>query len=173
MVEKLTLGIDLGGTKINLGLVDNTDHLLFGSKSIHVSKEPNVVVDKIIEDIHDCFNKSGKKAKAVGIGVAGQIDNMGVVRGSPNLGWQDFPLKKELEKKLDLPVFVINDVRAATWAEWSFGIGRGITDLVVLFVGTGVGGGVISSGKVLKGCTNSGGELGHITIVSSGRKCRC
>ena len=70
-------------------------------------------------------------------------------------------------------MLVTNDVRAATWGEWLYGSGRGVEDLAVLFVGTGVGGGVISGGNVISGCTNSGGELGHITIVSDGRKCHC
>jgi glucokinase len=89
------------------------------------------------------------------------------------LGWRNFSLKKELEKKLDLPMLVTNDVRAATWGEWRYGSGQGVDDLAVLFVGTGVGGGVITGGKVLSGCSNSGGELGHITLVYDGQKCRC
>jgi len=72
-----------------------------------------------------------------------------------------------------MPVVAINDVRAATWGEWRYGSGRGVDDLVVLFVGTGIGGGVISGGNLIVGCSNTGGELGHITIVLDGRNCRC
>ena len=72
-----------------------------------------------------------------------------------------------------MPVIVTNDVRAATWGEWRYGSGRGVDDLAVLFVGTGIGGGIISGGNLLGGCTNTGGELGHITIVYDGRKCHC
>jgi glucokinase len=89
------------------------------------------------------------------------------------LGWRNFPLKKELEKKLGYPVVVTNDVRATTWGEWRYGAGYGIDDLVVLFVGTGIGGGVISGGEVLTGSSNTAGELGHITLVYDGRKCHC
>ncbi|MFA5365554.1 MAG: ROK family protein [Candidatus Bathyarchaeia archaeon] len=170
----LTLGVDLGGTKVNVGLVDAAGRLLFGSKSlIHASKKPELVIADVLAGVDACLTKTGKQAKALGIGVAAQVGREGVVRGSPNLGWRNFDLKKELEKKLELPVYVTNDVRAATWGEWHYGDGRGVTDLVVLFVGTGVGGGVISGGNVISGCTNSGGELGHMTIVSEGRKCRC
>lgn len=169
-----TLGIDLGGTKVNLGIVDKNGHVLFGSKFLIGScKQPQMIIAKIVENIEKCLNESKNEAKAVGIGVAGQIDHNGIVRGSPNLGWKNFPLKIELEKKLGMPVIIINDVRAATLGEWYFGVGKGVKDLAVLFVGTGVGGGVIINGKVLKGHTNSGGELGHITIVSGGQKCRC
>lgn len=173
-MKSLTLGVDLGGTKLNLGLVDAAGRLLYAHKSmIHDSKEPEMVIADISAGVEACLSKTGQEAKALGIGVAAQVDQKGVVRGSPNLGWRNFPLKKKLEKQLGLPVFVTNDVRAATWGEWRYGSGRGVDDLVVLFVGTGVGGGIITGGKLLTGCTNSGGELGHITIVFDGRKCRC
>ncbi len=172
--KRITLGVDLGGTKINVGLVDSNGELLFVHKSlIGASKEPGKVVNKVVSNVNVCLNETGLDAKAIGIGAAAQVNNEGVVTSSPNLGWCNFPLKKKLEKKLGLPVVVTNDVRAATWGEWHYGLGKGVNNLVVLFVGTGVGGGVISEGKILKGCTNSGGELGHMTIVSGGRKCKC
>jgi len=174
MDDSLTLGVDLGGTKVNVGLVDAAGRLLFTHKSlIHASKEPEMVIADILAGVDVCLSKTGQKANALGIGVAAQVDREGVVRGSPNLGWRNVPLKKKLEKHLGLPVLVTNDVRVATWGEWRYGSGRGVDDLAVLFVGTGVGGGVISAGNVISGCTNSGGELGHITLVSDGRKCHC
>jgi len=173
-IKSLTLGVDLGGTKLNVGLVDAAGRLLSVHKSmINISKEPETVIADISAGVEVCLSKTGQEAKALGIGVAAQVDQKGVVRGSPNLGWRNVPLKKKLEKQLGLPVFVTNDVRAATWGEWRYGSGRGVDDLAVLFVGTGVGGGIITGGKLLTGCTNSGGELGHITIVFDGRKCRC
>jgi glucokinase len=172
--EPLTLGVDLGGTKVNVGLVDAAGRLLSSHKSpIHVSKEPERIIADILTGIDVCLSKTGQEAKALGIGVAAQVDRKGVVLGSPNLGWRNVPLKKKLERKLGLPVVVTNDVSAATWGEWLYGSGRGVDDLAVLFVGTGVGGGIITGGKLLSGCSNSGGELGHITIVYDGRKCRC
>ena len=174
MAKPLTLGVDLGGTKLNVGLVDSAGRLLFSHKSlIHVSKETETVIPDILAGVEVCLRKTGQEAEALGIGVAAQVTREGVVRGSPNLGWRNFPLKKKLESQLGLPVFVTNDVRAATWGEWRYGSGRGVDDLVVLFVGTGVGGGVVSGGNILSGCNNSGGELGHTTVVYDGRKCRC
>ena len=174
MDKPLTLGVDLGGTKINVGLVDAAGRLLVSHKSlIHVSKEAETVIPDILAGVEVCLSKTGQEAKALGIGVAAQVNREGVVRGSPNLGWRNFPLKKKLEKQLGLPVFVTNDVRAATWGEWRYGSGRGVNDLAVLFVGTGIGGGVVSGGNILFGCSNSGGELGHTTVVYDGRKCRC
>jgi glucokinase len=174
MNKTLTLGVDLGGTKLNVGLVDRRGHLLFSHKSmIHASKEPERIITDILAVIDRIHIKTGQEAKALGVGVAAQVDQKGVVRGSQNLGWQNVPLKKKLEKEAGLPVTVINDVNAATLGEWRYGSGKATNDLAVLFVGTGVGGGIITGGKLLSGCTNSGGELGHITIVYDGRKCHC
>jgi len=172
--DSLTLGVDLGGTKLNVALVDATGRILSAHKSpIHPEKEPERVIADILTGIDRCLSKTGQKAEALGIGVAAQVDQKGVVRGSQNLGWRNVPLKKKLEKQLGLPVAVTNDVNAATWGEWRYGSGRGVDDLAVLFVGTGIGGGIITGGNLLAGCTNSGGELGHITIVYDGRKCHC
>jgi glucokinase len=174
MDKPVTLGVDLGGTKVNVALVDRSGRLLSAHKSmIHASKEPERVVADIQTAMDTCLNKTAQEVEAVGIGVAAQVDQKGVVRGSQNLGWRKFPLKKKLEKEFGLPVAVTNDVNAATLGEWRYGAGRGVDDLAVLFVGTGVGGGVITGGKLLSGCSNSGGELGHITVVYDGRKCHC
>jgi glucokinase len=174
ITEPLTLGVDLGGTKVNVALMDASGRLLHAYHSlIHASKEPNRVIADIRAGVDGCLSKTGLEAEALGIGVAAQVDLAGVVHGSPNLGWRNFPLKKELEKQLGLPVLVTNDVRAVTWGEWRYGAGKGVDDLGVLFVGTGIGGGVISGGEVLSGCSNAAGELGHITLVYGGRKCRC
>jgi len=170
----LTVGVDIGGTKINVGLMDPEGRLLFVQHSqFDASKEPERIIDDISAGIEVCFSKTGQKAEALGVGVAGQVDMKGVVRGSQNLGWHNVPLKKMLDKHFGLPTAVINDVNAATFGEWQFGAGKGVKDLAVLFVGTGVGGGIITDGKLMSGCNNSGGELGHITIVSDGRKCHC
>jgi glucokinase len=170
----LTLGVDLGGTKINVALVDVSGRILSTQKSfIHPDKEPERVIADILVGIGGCLRKAGQEAKALGVGVAAQVDFNGVVQRSPNLGWRNIPLKKKLEKKIGVPVVVTNDVRAVIWGEWRYGSGRGVDHLAVLFVGTGIGGGVVSNGELLAGCTNTGGELGHITIVSDGRQCHC
>jgi glucokinase len=174
MDKQVTLGVDLGGTKVNVGLVDRSGRVLFAHKSmIHASKEPERVIADLLAAMERCRSRTEQEVEAVGIGVAAQVDQKGVVRGSQNLGWRKVPLKKRLEKEIGLPVAVTNDVNAATLGEWRYGSGRGVDDLAVLFVGTGVGGGVITGGKLLSGCSNSGGELGHITVVYDGRKCHC
>jgi glucokinase len=172
--KPVTLGVDLGGTKVNVGLVDRGGRVLSAHKSMfHASKEPERVIADIRTAMDSCRSKTGLEVEAVGVGVAAQVDRMGVVRGSQNLGWRNVPIKKMLGREFGLPVAVTNDVNAATLGEWRFGSGRGVDDLAVLFVGTGVGGGVITGGKLLSGCSNSGGELGHITVVYDGRRCHC
>jgi glucokinase len=174
MKKPLTVGVDIGGSKINVGLVDHNGRILAAHKTNFIaSKKPDEIIADIQTGVNMCLNNAGEEAEALGIGVAAQVDRKGVVLGSQNLGWKNVPLKKKLEKQFGLPVAVTNDVNAATLGEWRFGSGKGVDDLAVLFVGTGVGGGVITGGKLLAGCTNSGGELGHITIVCEGRKCHC
>lgn len=174
MEKPLTLGVDLGGTKISVGLVDQKGRLLAVHKSMfYNSKKPDEVIVDIQTGANICLKEAGAEAEALGIGVAAQVDRQGAVVGSQNLGWRNVPLKKKLEKQFGLPVAVTNDVNAATLGEWRFGSGKGTEDLAVIFVGTGVGGGIITDGKLLSGCSNSGGELGHITIVCEGRKCHC
>lgn len=131
------------------------------------------IIDDVVTCVEECLDKGKEDAQALGIGVAAQVDHSGVVLSSPNLGWQNVPLREKLEEKLKLPVVVTNDVRAASWGEWHFGAGKGVDDLVVIFVGTGIGGGVVSGGRMLEGCSNTAGEIGHTTLIVEGRDCSC
>ncbi len=168
------LGVDLGGTKVETALVDSQGNIV--SSHRHPT-HPEKGADRVIEDISicvdQCLSKAKGNARALGIGIAAQVDESGVVLSSPNLGWEDFPLREKLEERLKLPVVVANDVRAAAMGEWRFGAGKGADDLVVVFVGTGIGGGVISGGNLLHGCSHTAGELGHTTLIVDGRKCHC
>ena len=169
------MGVDLGGSKLETALV-NTDGCIIAShrRSIHYEKNPDRAIADIVASTEICLREANQAAWGLGIGVAGQVDKVtGTVRFSPNLRWHNVPLQARLEEALGLPVVVNNDVRAATWGEWRHGAGQGVNDLVCLFVGTGIGGGIVSGGCLLEGCHNSAGELGHITIVASGRHCRC
>ncbi|UCD96695.1 MAG: ROK family protein [Candidatus Bathyarchaeota archaeon] len=168
-----TIGVDLGGTKIKTAVVDSKGHVMSASKRpTNPQKGSNAVIHNLLMSVNECLHHH-EGIEALGVGVAGQVDKQGVVQYSPNLKWRSVPLKTKLEKELELPVLVTNDVNAATIGEWRFGSGRNVDDLAVVFVGTGIGGGVIVGGKVLSGCSNTGGELGHITIVVGGRRCHC
>lgn len=169
------MGVDLGGTKIEIALVDATGNIVT-SQRIPTQREkgPDAVIDSMIDCARDCLTKANKSAQCLGIGVAAQVEkDTGKVLFSPNLDWHNVPIGKRLEDALSIPVIVTNDVRAATYGEWLYGAGQNIDDLVCLFIGTGVGGGAIIGGKLLEGHSNSAGELGHLTIVSNGRKCTC
>lgn len=173
--EPLALGVDLGGTKVETALVDAAGHVVASHRHpTEPKKGPQGVIADIVTCVNECLGKDGDEAGALGIGVAGQVDAAtGSVRFAPNLGWRDVPLGAELEESLGVPVVVANDVRAATFGEWVHGEGKGVSDLVCLFVGTGIGGGVVSGGQLLEGSGNAAGELGHMTIVVGGRRCHC
>ena len=175
MPSSPTLGIDLGGTKVEAALVDETGRVLQSHRhSTNAERGAKRVIDDIVDCVIECLSEASSQAAAAGIGVAGQVDaDAGIVRTAPNLGWTDVPLQEQLETALDLPVSIANDVRAITWAVWQHGAGRGVDDLVVMFVGTGIGGGVVSGGHVLEGHQGIAGELGHRPIAPHGRSCHC
>jgi glucokinase len=173
--QRWSIGIDLGGTKTLLARVDG------GGKIGRMLQVPTnaargaaAVKKMLIDAVRDLLQGTGRLPAGIGVGVAGQVDpENGAVKFAPNLGWQDEPFREDLEKALRLPVVVTNDVRAATWGEWLYGAGKGCNDVLCLFVGTGIGGGVVSGGQVLTGCSNTAGELGHITIDINGPRCHC
>jgi len=176
MNNLLTLGVDLGGTKVDTALVDSSGNIISSYyRLIDDSREPGNVIYSIIDSINRCCSQAGQKPSALGLGSAGQIDkDQGIVRDSPNLpSWHDVPLRARLEEALKIPVIVNNDVRMITYGEWQHGAGKGIDDLICVFVGTGIGGGVVTRGQLLEGCRNAAGELGHMTVVAGGRKCHC
>jgi glucokinase len=170
-----TLGVDLGGTKIKLAVVDADGTVVASHKHPTGADRPaEMVVEDIVACVKDKLGAVATKAEALGIGVAGQVDTeTGIVHTSPNLGWEDIPLQQKLEDALGIPVTITNDVRAVLWGEWKHGAGQGIDDLVVVFVGTGIGGSVLSGGQVLIGDQGSAGELGHTTLIAGGRPCHC
>jgi glucokinase len=171
----LTIGVDLGGTKLEVALVDDKGRILEKRRQrTDFQKGPGEIIADIETCALDCLKEASAQADALGIGVAGQVDAAtGALRFAPNLGWREVPLRAELMKALGLPVLITNDVRAATFGEWVYGAGRGTDDLVCLFVGTGIGGGIVSGGRLLEGFSNTAGELGHMTIIVGGRRCHC
>lgn len=172
---KWMIGIDIGGTNVTVAHVDTS-----GVVQERLSFLSNVEggAAAIEADIIDAVQKLRKNTDTVpigiGVGVAGQVEiPSGTVHFAPNLHWHQVPLQDYLQKELQLPVFVLNDVRAATWGEWRYGAGRGCDDIVCLFVGTGIGGGIVCGGQLLIGSSNTAGEIGHMTIDIHGPKCSC
>ena len=169
------IGVDIGGTKIDVARVDQSgtilNHVVFPT---HTSKGFEVIAAEIITTVQELQKQVSNLPVAIGVGMAGQIvAETGVVKFAPNLKWTQMPLKNTLQAALKAPVVVLNDVRAGTWGEWKHGAGKGVNDLVCLFIGTGVGGGLVSHGHLITGITNSAGELGHVTVDFDGPLCTC
>lgn len=173
--EQWAVGVDLGGTKINVAHVNSHGEIIKKiTLATHSESPAETVIEAIAHAVQQIISTESSPPLGVGVGMAGQIElSTGAVSFAPNLGWHNVPLQQDLKKKLNLPVIVINDVRAGTWAEWLFGAGRGCNDLLCLFLGTGIGGGVVSNGQMLIGANNSAGELGHVTVNMNGPLCRC
>jgi glucokinase len=173
--QKCAIGVDLGGTKIQAALVGGSGEIL---KDLRLATKagdgPEAVMEKVSGAVRELLQGTERSPAGLGVGVAGQLDPSGeTVLFAPNLAWHDVPLQAALQRQLELPVVLINDVRAATWGEWLFGAGHGCDDLVCLFVGTGIGGGIVSAGRMLEGSSNTAGELGHITVDWHGPPCHC
>src|SRR5215212_11789512 len=139
------------------------------------------VVDRIAALVEDVITQTRTETGAersdflgVGIGSPGPLDRArGVVIVTPNLGWRDFPLRDEVSKRVNLPATLDNDANCATLGEWWCGAAKGGRNVVGLTIGTGIGGGLILDGKLYHGAADSAGEIGHTTIDSTGRRCKC
>ena len=170
----LTLGVDIGGTKIAAGVVDETGVVLARGRreTPHRSTAANLVEDAIVDVVEELA--AVHPVGAVGIGAAGFVDAARAsVLFSPHLSWRREPLKEALALRLDLPVVVENDANCAAWGEWRFGAGRGEEHLLVVNLGTGIGGGIVLHGRLQRGRYGIAGEFGHMQVVSGGHRCEC
>lgn len=169
------IGVDLGGTKIEFGLVDNLGRIHDHQRcETQVHEGPAFIEKQIVENVQMLLQKSDVPILGIGIGMAGQIQpKTGLVIFAPNLKWHHFPLQANVENALKIPTRVMNDVRAITLGEWLYGAGKGCQDLVCAFIGTGIGSGVVSEGRLLTGWSNTFGEIGHMTIDLNGPLCTC
>ncbi len=178
-MKKYSVGVDLGGTKILIGLVDKQS----GNVLCHVKKKTKKqkgsenILKKLTEGIEELFEESKvnfDEISSIGVGAAGQIDREnGIIIGAPNLDCFDLDIKKFLSDRFNLPVFVGNDVEIAAIGEMKFGAGKGCDDFVCVFVGTGVGSSIVKDGKIIYGATGTAGEIGHIIVDLNGRQCAC
>ncbi|MEY4993699.1 MAG: hypothetical protein RIS82_821 [Actinomycetota bacterium] len=167
-----SIGIDIGGTKIAGALVDETGAIVRETRVPTPVEDPSALVDAVVEVVNDL--KTGHEVLGAGVAMAGFIDaaQSSVIYGT-NFGWKNYPLKTEIEAKLDIPVIIENDANAAAWAEYRFGAGQGHQHMVMLTLGTGVGGAVIVDGRMLRGGFGVAGELGHMRVVPNGVECGC
>jgi glucokinase len=170
--------VDLGGTKILVGVV-SADHRILGrAKRNTPAKEGGPAILKAMVDcMNEALQASGVprgEIAAAGIGSPGPLDvKAGVILFSANLNVKDFPIGPELSAALDRPVIVQNDVRVGGYAEFRLGAGRGFRDMIAAFVGTGIGGCIVQGGEIVTGSTGNAGELGHMVVKAGGPICGC
>jgi glucokinase len=173
------VGIDLGGTKILAAVVDgNGDIVAMSKKKTKGDLGPDAVIKRIGETASEALDNAKINQKAlvgVGIGAPAPVDcQTGVVYSAPNLsGWDEIPLGARLREMFGVPVQVDNDVNLGTLGEFSLGAGRGCRHMVGIFVGTGVGGGVVIDGKLHRGFRYAAGEVGHMIVQPNGPLCGC
>lgn len=166
-----TLGVDIGGTKIAAGIVDGDGRILAQNRRATPARNAGAVVDAIVELAAD-FDEWD--FDAIGIGVAGLVDaGRSRVIFAPNLGWVDEPLRDAVQRGTGLSTVVENDANAAAWGEYRFGSGRACDDMVMVTVGTGIGGGIVMGGHLQRGAHGVGAEFGHLRLVAGGRVCGC
>ena len=173
-----TIGVDLGGTNIAAGVVNENCEIVFrGSVPTNAGRD----FDEIIKDMGGLINKlladnniSPEEVKYVGIGAPGVLDNeAGTVTDNSNIKWVNYPIREKLQQYINKPVFLGNDANVAAWAEYMGGVGRGTKNFLMLTLGTGVGGGMVLNGKLYTGSHNIGAEIGHTTFKAGGAQCGC
>ena len=179
MAKKLIIGIDLGGTNLKIALLDlryqiKDKEVLNTQKFIKKENLICAIIDSINKVIED-NNLSRTNILGIGLGLPGPIDyERGVVHFFPNIpGWKEVGLKSILERRLRLPVFVDNDVKLMSLAEYKLGAAKGSSNAVCITLGTGVGGGIIINGNLYRGTSNASGEIGHLPINEKGPRCNC
>jgi len=168
----LTIGIDIGGTKIAGGVVDEAGTILTMDRRVTPSRSPEGVEKAVVELVHQFA--ADYAVEAVGIGAAGFVDEKrSRVLLAPNLGWVDEPLRMAIESETKLPVVVENDANAAAWGEYRFGGVDTFAEMVCVTVGTGIGGGLVFGGQLYRGAHGVAAEFGHLSIEPGGRLCGC
>jgi len=177
------IGVDLGGTNIVCGAMpeDGSREIAMRSQPTYAEHGADVVAERIGQMVEDVISVTMAETGAsrgdflgVGIGAPGPLDReRGLVIVAPNLGWSNFPLRERIFEMVGLPATLDNDANCATVGEWWVGAARGARNVVGMTIGTGIGGGLILKGELYHGASDVAGEIGHMTIDSTGRRCKC
>jgi glucokinase len=169
----VTIGIDVGGTKIAGGVVDAEGAVVARRRIATEAMHPQAVVAGIAKVAQE-LGAAAPAATGIGIGAAGLIDGAnGIVHSAPNIAWENVPLRAMIQDRVDVPVVIDNDANVAAWGEALHGAGKGYTDQIMVTVGTGVGGGIIIGGQIYHGAHGVGAELGHMIVDAGGWECPC
>jgi len=175
---KYWMGFDLGGTKMLTQIYDdNWNVVAKDRKRIRPGTGAKGGIDRILETISAALEKADlqpEDMRGLGIGCPGPIEmNKGMLLDLPNLGWQAVPIREKLETALKIPVAVLNDVDAGVYSEYRVGAAQGARCAIGVFAGTGIGGGCVYQGEILRGATTSCFEIGHMQVMSNGPRCGC
>jgi len=177
MTPSCFIGVDLGGTNIRTARFASNSHIpeAKAKHPTHAAEGPEAVYRRIEEAIREVAPADLSEVAGVGIAIPGPTDPFqGIVLKGPNLpGWINIPLKEIMEPRLGRPVFLGNDANLAALGEWKFGAGRGHDDVLYLTISTGIGGGVITGGRLLLGARGLGAEVGHTLLDPKGPQCGC
>ena len=169
MADACVIGVDLGATKLLAGTVDAD--LRVHHRAYRLSR-PDAVVETIVEAVDEAREAASGEVRAVGVGVPCLVEPAtGAVMACNHFGLVDVPLRDLLAERIGLPLVVDNDATAALVAEWRYGAARGARTALILTIGTGVGGGIVADGRILRGATGAAGELGHVVIDEAGPPC--
>lgn len=167
-----TIGIDLGGTKMLSGVLDPDSKVLWEDREASTGQSEDELVEMLIEEIEEARSARPEVA-AVGLGIPATIDHdSGVAVSAVNLPLADLPIRDLVTERTGLPTFVDNDANVAALAEHLYGAGRGSANLVMLTIGTGIGGGLVLGGEVFRGAHGAGAELGHMVVQADGPPCQ-
>jgi glucokinase len=168
----LTIGVDVGGTKVAAGVVDEHGHIVEKLRRATPAASPERTAAVIAEVVIELLARHD--ASAVGVGAAGFVDQArGAVAFAPNLAWRGEPLRSKVASMVGLPVTLENDGNASAWAEFRFGAARGHAHVVFVSVGTGIGAGFVLGSRLYRGRWGMAGEPGHVRVVPDGRLCGC
>ncbi len=162
-------GFDIGGTNARLTIFDDGwNEIASRRERIRGRTTPEEIVSTLVTMLE------GHEVESVGIGIAAQLDRQGaVVENAPNLGWRDVPFGQLLRAEIDSPVRIVNDLSALVWGEYKAGAVEGVDDVLAVYGGTGIGGAIISDGRLIEGSGGKAAEIGHVKVVVGGRRCGC
>jgi len=179
IIDKLAIGVDLGGSKIGIALVKKNGEIeKYVKIPTNAEQGKELIINRIKQGIYQVIEEKDLQINnilGIGIGAPGPVDyKKGIIHCAPNLPeWTDVPLSNIIKDEFKIPVIVENDANAAAWGEKSFGIAKGIDDMICISLGTGIGAGLILNGKIYHGKNNLAGEIGHIVVNKEGPLCNC
>jgi glucokinase len=170
----LTIGVDVGGTKVAAGLVTPDGQILATARRPTPMANADAVLALVVDVVGELIHGADQPVVGVGVGVAGPVDAQRAhVYFAPNLQWSKVNARGVLESEIGLPVVIENDGNVAAWGEFRFGAGAGYQNIVLVTVGTGIGGGIVLGGSLFRGAHGAAGEIGHISSVPNGVQCGC